>query len=80
MDEIRHTIEKLIKEDEKVEFEDERHIDLVMELVWQADEAGALIKDEDGLINQLETKVQHLEEENHISEADVAKTYSIWIA
>ena len=38
LDEIRHTIEKLIKEDEKVEFEDERHIDLVMELVWQVDE------------------------------------------
>ena len=62
MDEIRHTIEKLIKEDEKVEFEDERHIDLVMELVRQVENDESIIKDEDDLINQLETKVQEPEE------------------
>ena len=61
MDESSHTIEKLRKVAEKVEFEGERHIELRMELVWQVDEAGALIKEKGGLINQLENKVQDLE-------------------
>ena len=61
MDESSHTIEKLRKAAEKVEFEDEHHIELRMELVWKVDEAGALTKEKDGLINQLETKVQDLE-------------------
>ena len=46
----------------------------------QVDEAVALIKDEEILINQLETKVQDLEDENNLSEADVAKECKIWIA
>ena len=62
MDGSRHTIEKLTKEDERVEFEDERHIDLVMELVRQVENDESIIKDEDDLINQLETKVQEPEE------------------
>ena len=74
MDESSHTIEKLRKEAEKVEFEDERHIELIVELVWQVDEAGSLIKERDGLINQLETKVQDLEEKKHRSEARCCKT------
>ena len=73
MDEISHTIEKLRKEAEKVEFEDDLHIEITMELVWQVDKAGALIKEKDGLINQLETKVQDLEEEKHLSEACCCK-------
>ena len=56
LDESSHTIEKLIKAAEKVEFEDERHIELIMKLVWQVDEAGSLIKERDGLINQLGEK------------------------
>ena len=44
-----------------------------MELLWQVDEAGSLIKDEDGLINQLETKVQDLEEEKNWSEVPCCK-------
>ena len=53
LDKSSHTIEKLIKAAEKVEFEDERHIKLIMELVQQVDKAVALIKDKDGLMNQL---------------------------
>ena len=73
MEEIIHTVEKQRKAAEKVEFEDERHVELKMELLWQVDEAGALIKEKDGLINQLETKVQNLEEEKHRSEARCCK-------
>ena len=58
---------------ERVEFEDERHIKLRMELVWQVDESGALIKEKNSLIDQLETKVQDLEEEKHRSEARCCK-------
>ena len=58
LDESSHTIEKLRNSAERVKFEDERHIELRMELVWQVDEAGTLIKEKYGLINQLETKVQ----------------------
>ena len=73
LDESSHTIEKLRKASEKVEFEDERHIELRMELVWQVDEDGALIKEKYGLIKKLETKVQYLEEEKHRSEARCCK-------
>ena len=73
MDKISHIIEKMRKEAEKVEFEDERHIDIRMELVWKVDEARALIKEKEGLINQLETKVQDLEEKKHQSEAPCCK-------
>ena len=45
LDESSHTIEKMRKAAEKVEFEDERHVELRMELVWQVDKAEALIKD-----------------------------------
>ena len=61
------------KSSEKVEFEDDIHIELIMELVWKVDEAGALIKEKEGLINQLETKLQDLEEEKHQSEARCCK-------
>ena len=44
-----------------------------MELVWQVDEAGALIKEKYGLINQLETKLQDLEEKKHRSESHCCK-------
>ena len=44
-----------------------------MELLWQVDEAGAHIKEKDGLINQLETKLQDLEEDKHRSEARCCK-------
>ena len=50
------------KSAERVEFEDERHIDLRMELVRQVDKVGKLIKDKYSLINQLETKYHKLEE------------------
>ena len=40
-----------------------------MELVWKVDEAGALIKEREGLINRLKKKVQNLEENKHLSEA-----------
>ena len=40
----------------------------------QLDEAGALIKDKNGLINQLETKIQDLEEDNHWSESLCCKS------
>ena len=73
MDKSNHTIEKLRKAAEKVEFEDERHIELRMELVWHVDKGGSLIKEKDDLINQLETKVQDLEEEKHRSEAHCCK-------
>ena len=73
MDESSHTIEKLRKEAEKVEFGDEHHIELRMELVWQVDKAGAIIKEKDCLINQLETKVWNLEEKKHRSEACCCK-------
>ena len=33
--EIIHTIEQMRKASEKVQFEDERHIELEIELVWQ---------------------------------------------
>ena len=51
--ESSNTIEKLIKLYERVGFEDERHIELRMELVRQVDEAEELIKDKDNLINKL---------------------------
>ena len=51
MDESSHTIEKLRKAAEKAEFEDERHIELRIELLWQVDVAGAIIKEKYGLIN-----------------------------
>ena len=57
LDEISHTIEKLIIAAEKIDFEDERHIGLRMELLQQVDKAGALIKDKDGLVIQMETKL-----------------------
>ena len=44
-----------------------------MELLWKVDEAGEIIKQKYGLINQLETKVQNLEEEKHLSEARCCK-------
>ena len=69
MDKSSHTIEKLIKAAEKLEFEDERHIEIIMELVWKVDKDRSLIKDKDGLINQLETKVKDLEEEKHLIRA-----------
>ena len=53
---------------EKIEFEDERHIDLRMELVRQVDKVRSLIKDKYSLINQLKTKVQELEEYKHQKE------------
>ena len=74
LDESSHTIEKLRKSAEKVAFEDERHIDLTMELVWQVDEARALIKEKESLINQMETKVQDLEEEKYRSESLCCKS------
>ena len=45
----------------KKEFEDERYIELIMELVCQVYEAGALIKEKYSLINQRDTKVQDFE-------------------
>ena len=56
------TIQKMIKAAEKVEFEDGHHIEFIMELVRQDNNAGTLIKEKDSLINQLETKLQDLEE------------------
>ena len=53
LDESSHTIEKLRKAAEKVEFEDERHIELRMELVRQVDEAEELIKYTNNLMNKL---------------------------
>ena len=59
MDESSHTSEKLRKAAEKVAFEEERNIELNMELLWQVDKAGALIKDKDSL-NQLGGKCRTL--------------------
>ena len=60
--ESSHTIEKLIKSAENVEFEYERHLELITELVQQVDKARALIKVKLFLINQWETKVHDFEE------------------
>ena len=59
-DEIIHTIEKPRKAAERVDFEDERHIELIMKLVWTVDKGGEITKRNSSLINQLETKVQDL--------------------
>ena len=45
-----------------------------MELVWQVDDAGALIKEKYVMINQLETKVKDFKEEKHRSESHCYKT------
>ena len=74
LDESSHTIEKLRKAAENLEFEDECYTELRIEFVWQVYESGALIKEKDGLINQLETKVQDLEGEKHRSEARCCKS------
>ena len=74
MDESIHTIEKLRKASENVGFEDERHIELRMELVWHIGEAGALIKEKYSFINKMETRVHYLEEDNHISESPCCKS------
>ena len=50
-----------------------------MKLLWQVDEAEAIIEEKDGL-NQLETKAKDLEEDKHRSEASVAKQYKMWIS
>ena len=62
LDESVHTVGKLRKSDEKVEFEDELHIEIRMEFMWQVDYSRSIIKDKYVLINQLEIKVQDLEE------------------
>ena len=38
----------------QVEFEDKRHIDIITKLVQQVYQAGALIKEKEGLIKQME--------------------------
>ena len=73
LDKSSHTIEKQIKAAEKVEVEDEQHIELRMELVRHVYESRALIKEKESLINQLETKVQVYEEEMHQSESPCYK-------
>ena len=55
-DELIHPIGKLIKPAEKIVFEYERHIERTMELVWQVDEEGELVKEKDVLIYQLKKK------------------------
>ena len=60
--ESSHNIEKLRKAAENVEFEYERHLELITELVQQVDKARALIKVKLFLINQWETKVHDFEE------------------
>ena len=47
-----------------------------MELAQKVDEAGSLTKEKDGLINQLDTKVQDLEEDKHHSEERCYKEIS----
>ena len=42
--------------------------------MWQVDEVGGLIKEKYGLINQLETKLQDIEEEKYRSEARCCKS------
>ena len=76
MNESIHTIEKLIKVAKKVQFEYERHIELIIEFVRQVGEAGALIKDKNGLITNWK-KVENLEEYNYQSEAVVANQCKI---
>ena len=44
-----------------VDFEDERHIEIIMDLVQQIDKARSFIKEKDILINKLETKVHNFE-------------------
>ena len=61
LDESRHNFEKLMKSDEKVEFEDELRIELKMELVRKVDNVVALINDKDNLKHQRGKKVQDLE-------------------
>ena len=48
-------------------------LSLYVELVCQVDEAGALIRGKYSLINQMDTKVQTLEEKKHHSEAHCYK-------
>ena len=45
LDESSNTIEKPIKVSGRVDFEDERHTEPIMELVWQVDEAVGLINE-----------------------------------
>ena len=59
----------MIKAAEKVEFEDDIQIELIMELVQQVNETESIIKEIDSLRNQRETKVQNFEEEKHQSES-----------
>ena len=72
--ERNQTIEKLIKSAEKVEFDNESHIQIITELMWKVDESGSLIKEKDSFIKQWETKVQDFEEENHQSESQSYKS------
>ena len=58
LDESSHTIDKIRKSSEMVEFEDELHIEIKIELVQKVDEAGSFIKDKDYLINQLFKKIE----------------------
>ena len=73
MEEINHTVEKPKKEAKEVEFEDDRHIELKTELMWQVDKAGALIKEKDGLINQLKKKCRTLKKRSIKVKPAVAK-------
>ena len=70
-------VEKLINAAEKGKLEDETNIELIMKCVWQVDEAESIIKNKDGLFNQLEKKVQGIEEKKHWSESTVAKKCKI---
>ena len=58
LDEISHTIEKLRKLSEKVEFKNQHQIELRIKLVRKVDKAITLIKEKEILIKQKETKVQ----------------------
>ena len=79
LDESSHAIEKLRKYAEKVEFEDERYIEIIMELVQKVDKSRELIKDKDILINHLERKVKDIGEEKYRIEAIFEKKCKIWI-
>ena len=60
LNEISHIIEKLIKSAEKVGFEYDIHIELIMVLMRRVEKAGALIKYTYGLIKKLEKKCSTL--------------------
>ena len=70
----------MIKAAEKAYFEDERHIEIRMKLVWQVEKAGALIKEKDSLIKQQGGGCRTFRKRSIKVKPNVVKQCKIWIA